>query len=158
MGLGELYSFDTSAFINGQRDQFPPDVFPGLWPKIAGLIALGQVQAVDSVLQELARRDDETTAWAKAQRGLFVPLEVDVQRCTRQVLKACPKLIGVGSGRSGADPFVVALALARDGTVVTDEKATGNVRKPKIPDACEAVGVRCVNLLAFIREQGWAFG
>jgi len=158
VGLGELYSFDTSVFINGRRDQYPPDVVPALWPKIAGLIEFGQVQAVDAVLHELARRDDETTVWAKAQHGLFVPLDVDVQRCTRQVLKVCPKLIGVGSGRSGADPFVVALALAHNGTVVTDERATGNVSKPKIPDACAAVGVRSMNLLAFIREQGWTFG
>ncbi|OJV57377.1 MAG: hypothetical protein BGO38_11355 [Cellulomonas sp. 73-145] len=158
MALGELYSFDTSAFINGQRDQFPPDVVPRLWPKIAGLIEFGQVQSVDVVLHELKQKDDETATWCKAQHGLFVPLDLDIQQATRTVLKTCPKLIGVGSGRSGADPFVVALALARGGSVVTDETATGHPQRPKIPDACAAVGVRCMNLLAFIREQGWSFG
>ena len=157
MGLGELYSFDTSAFINGQRDQFPPDLFPDLWPRIDGLAMLGQVQSVDVVRDELVKRDDDVHAWAKARPHLFVTLSEEIQLHTRAVLRACPKLIGVGSGRSGADPFVIALAMCNDGVVVTDENPTQRPTNPRIPDACDAVGVRCLNLLGFIREQGWTF-
>lgn len=157
MTLGRYYSFDTSAFINGQRDLLPPDVLPKLWPQIASMIMMGEVQAVDVVRDELSQRDDGVFMWAKEQKSLFVPLTVDVQRETRAVLKRYPKLVGVGGGRSGADPFVVALAMANDGTVVTEEHATGNRERPKIPDACAGLGVPCINLLAFIREQGWTF-
>lgn len=74
--------------------------------------------------------------------------------------ESCPKLIGIGigigSGRSGADPFVIALALCNDGVVVTDESPK-HPSNPRIPDACDALGVRCLNLVGFIREQGWTF-
>jgi hypothetical protein len=46
--------------------------------------------------------------------------------------------------------------MARDGTVVTEEK-TGSASRPKIPDFCAALGVRCRTLMGYIEEQGWTF-
>lgn len=84
-------------------------------------------------------------------------LTEDVQLAVIEVLAQHPRLIGVGNQRSGADPFVIALAKARDGTVVTEETESRNLNKPKIPDACDALGVRRTNLVGFIQEQGWVF-
>lgn len=58
--------------------------------------------------------------------------------------------------RNGADPFVIATALVNGFTVVTEELG-GSPTKPKIPSVCTALGVRCINVLQFIREQGWSF-
>jgi hypothetical protein len=41
-------------------------------------------------------------------------------------------------------------------TVVTEEKPRSLVN-PKIPDVCGALGVRCINMLELIREQGWIY-
>ena len=65
------------------------------------------------MVEELERREgDETHGWTKAHVELFVPLTQDVQ-ASRDVLAAHPRLIGIGIGigsrRSGADPFVIAL-------------------------------------------------
>jgi hypothetical protein len=87
-----FYSFDSGVFINGRRDIFIPTSFPGLWRQIEEMIALGQVRAVDEVKREVARHDDETANWAKAQRGLFVPLTRHVQEATSSVLEKHPKL------------------------------------------------------------------
>jgi hypothetical protein len=59
-----------------------------------------------------------------------------------------PPTIAQCSGRSGADPFVVAL--------VTEETRRG-IELPKIPDVCDAIGVRCIGLVDFVEEQGWTF-
>jgi hypothetical protein len=152
-----LYSFDTSAVINGRRDLLPPEVFPSVWSKVEGLIASGAVHAVDEVRAELGKRDDSAKDWANAQTDLFVPLEADIQVATAEILRDHQKLMGTGKGRNGADPFVIGLAKARSGIVVTEESATNNLSKPKIPDVCQAVGVRCVTLVGFIRDQGWTF-
>jgi hypothetical protein len=56
-----------------------------------------------------------------------------------------------------ADPFVVALAMARDGVVVTEETRSGNIERPRIPDACEALGIRWLALMGYVEEQGWTF-
>lgn len=45
----------------------------------------------------------------------------------------------------------------RKGVVVTEELRSGNLTKPKIPDVCDALGVPCLNLVGFVRAQGWTF-
>lgn len=151
-----FYSFDTSAFINGRRDLLPPETFPSLWTRVEGMIAAGSIQSVDEVLHELAKRDDAVQAWAKTQTMLFVPLDEDVQKATSEILRAHPRLVGTGSGRNTADPFVIALARVRGGVVVTEERRK-SIARPKIPDVCDALGVRCLTLVEFVREQGWTF-
>lgn len=153
-----FYSFDTSSILNGRRDLLPPATFPTVWTNIEDMIQAGDIRCVDLVLDELAKREgDEIHQWAKAQTELFLPLAEDIQRAVREVLGAHPRLIGIGSGRSGADPFVIALARVHGGTVVSEETASRNLTKPKIPDACEALGVPCINLMGFIQDQGWVF-
>lgn len=150
-----LYSFDSGAFINGRRDIFIPTTFGAIWTKIEGMIATGQVRAVDEVRIEVTKKDDDSARWAKSQRGLFVPLEQDIQIATKKVLALHPKLLGSGGGaRNGADAFVIGLALARGGTVVTQETPR-NINKPRIPDVCDAMGVPWRTLPKFVDEQGW---
>jgi hypothetical protein len=62
-----------------------------------------------------------------------------------------------GGGRNAADPFVIGLAHARGGVVVTEETLSGNIDKPRIPDVCNAVGVRWLTLVGFVREQCWTY-
>lgn len=151
------YSFDSGAFINGRRDIFLPTAFPGVWKHIEVMIANGQVRAIDEVKREVGRHDDDTARWVKAQKGLFVPLAREVQEATSRVLAAHPKLISLGSNKSSADPFVVALAIAQDGTVVTQETPSGKLHKPRIPDVCIAMDVPWLTLPQFVASQGWEF-
>ncbi|QGF23127.1 DUF4411 family protein [Raineyella fluvialis] len=151
------YSFDSGAFINGRRDIFIPSAFLGVWKNIEVMIASGLVRAVDEVKREVSRHDDDTAKWVRAQKGLFVPLTREVQEATSRVLDAHPKLISLGSNKSGADPFVIALALAHEGTVVTQETRSGKLTKPRIPDVCEAMDVPCLTLPQFVAAQGWTF-
>jgi hypothetical protein len=152
-----FYSFDTSSLLNGRRDLLPPTTFPTLWANIEAMIVGESIRCVDVVRDELAKREDEVFQWAKAQSGLFLPLSADVQTAAREVLTGHPRLVGIGSGRSGADPFVIGLARARVGVVVTEETLSGNLAKPRIPDVCDAMGVQRFNLIEFVQQQGWTF-
>lgn len=155
--MAELYSFDTSSLLNGRRDLLPPEIFRSLWSSIESMIETGQIRAVEVVRDELSRRDDQVHTWARAQHDLFVPLDEDIQRATSQTLASHPRLMGRGGGRNAADPFVIGLARARGGTVVTEETLSGNLDKPRIPDVCGALGVSWVNLIGFVRAQRWSF-
>ena len=87
-----------------------------------------------------------------------MPLNEAIQLKTREVLEVHPKLTGTGGGRNHADPFVIALAMTyEDGVVVTEETLTGNIVKPRIPDVCDAMNIRRLNLIGFVTEQGWSF-
>jgi hypothetical protein len=152
-----FYSFDTSSLLNGRRDLLPPQTFVSLWANIESMIAAGDIRCVDEVRNELARRDDAIHHWAKSQPELFVPLTADIQVAAREVLTAHRRLVGVGGGRNTADPFVIALARARNGVVVTEETRSGTISKPRIPDVCDAMGVPWLNLVRFVQEQGWTF-
>lgn len=159
MTVVAFYSFDTSSILNGRRDLLPPAVFRSLWSNIEAMIVDSQIRCVDVVRDELGRKDDDACTWARAQSGLFLPLTPDIQVRTSQVLAAHPKLTGIGGGRNTADPFVIGLAMTRaaDGVVVTEETLSGNITKPRIPDVCEALGVRWLSLVRFVSEQGWSF-
>ena len=152
-----LYSFDTSAILNGRRDLFRPAVFPTLWSRIEGEISAGRIRSIDEVRRELSQRDDDAKRWADAQTDLYCPISRQVQVCVAQILKLHPKLVKVGGNRSGGDPFVIALAMSLNGTVVTEEHATNNLDKPKIPDVCADLKVPCLNLMEYIETQGWSF-
>ena len=151
-----LYSFDTSVLIESWNRRLLPATFVSFWERLDETISAGLVQAVDEVRNELSNRDDNLKAWAKLRGHMFVPLEHDIQRATTRVLEYAERMVGMGKGRNGADPFVIALAVARDGVVVTEEYK-GSLAKPKIPSVCEALGVRCLTTVEFIQEQGWTF-
>ena len=151
-----FFSFDTSAFINGQRDLFRPTTFGSMWDAIAKMIDTQEILAVDEVKREVRRKDDDVAQWVLSKRGLFVPLEHDIQKATKEVLAACPRLMAQhGANRNSADPFVVGLALARGGTVVTQETPANSPKRPRIPDACIAVNVPWMTLPRFVDAQGW---
>lgn len=150
-----LYSFDTSVMINGRRDLLPPELFPTLWTKIEGMIAAGAIRAVDEVREELGRKDDATKEWATKQADLFLPLEEDIQVATAEVLAHHRKLVGKGGQRNRADPFVIGLARARGGIVVTQETRSNNLEKPRIPDVCGTMGFAAWTWLAsFVTRVG----
>jgi hypothetical protein len=54
------HSFDTSAFINGRRDLYPPAIFPTLWELIEDKISTGAIRSIDLVKAEISAREDDT--------------------------------------------------------------------------------------------------
>jgi hypothetical protein len=150
------YSIDTSAILDGWRRYYPPDVFPDVWTGLDDLIARGDLAASEEVLVELEKRDDEIHAWAKERRDtLIVAIDDRVQGKVVEILAQDERL--VRNNRSGADPFVIGLAMVEACGVVTGERPSGSASKPKIPDVCAALNVRCIDLLGLFREQGWRF-
>ncbi len=106
---------------------------------------------------ELKRQDDDVFQWAGEQSELFVQLDEEIQLVVQSILRRFPKLVDTRKSRSGADPFVIALAISNEATVVSNERRNNSPDRPHIPDVCEAMGIRCITILELIREQGWVF-
>ncbi|MDX2269636.1 MAG: DUF4411 family protein [Bryobacter sp.] len=151
------YCIDTSAMMDGWLRYYPRDVFPTLWDRLEKMIAGRRLVAPDEVLRELSTKDDDLHGWARLQDGLFCPLEDDIQLATAEILMDFPKLVNNERNRSIADPFVIAVAKARKLSVVTGEKRKGNPSRPKIPDVCDAYGIKCLTLLELMKNEGWKF-
>lgn len=150
------YSFDTSGLLDGWIRYYSPEVFPSLWKQMEAAGAGGLLVAVQDVLFELEKKDDDVHNWAK-QHMTFVPLDTAIQKAARKILGRFPNLVNPRRSRSLADPFVIALAQVQGFTVVTAERASTSAQKPRIPDVCAAIAVPCLPLLGMFKELGWKF-
>jgi|CXWL01.1.fsa_nt_gi hypothetical protein len=153
------YSIDTSAILDGWVRYYPPDVMPPLWETLlVELIEADRLLATEEVLYELAKKDDGAHGWAKKQARMFVPIDAPTQVAVAEILGKFERLVNTQKNRSAVDPFVIALAKTLDATVITGEKPSGSLERPRIPDVCRAMGVPCFSLLDLFRAEGWRFG
>lgn len=124
---------------------------------MAELVAEGCLTATEEVLVELGKKDDDVYDWAKARREMFIPIDQPTQVALAAILERFERLVNTQRNRSTADPWVIALAQVEGCTVVTGESPSGSPSRPKIPDVCRALDIRCISLLQMIRENGWVF-
>lgn len=148
--------------INGWRKRYPISVFPSLWNEIDTLIGRDQIWSVEEVYRELRRQEDELFAWAKARRKLFRKPTARVLGRLTDVMKQFPNFAARAGAGNRADPFIIAEAIASDLIVVTDEaplriKPLKATKPPKIPDVCEALGVKWASPTEFFQRVGFSF-
>ena len=152
-----VYCIDSSALIDLWRVYYSPDVFPGIWKDLELSIKKGLIYAPREVYFELQERDDALFTWAKENNAMFVDLNEKELRAVRDVLKDHPNVIDSKKTTQAADPFVIALSMVRGWTLVTSEKASGDIGHPKIPDVCQRIGLKCIKVMDLFREQGWKY-
>ena len=153
-----IYCIDTSSFIAAWQERYPAENFPSFWNKIDALIKARRLMAPIDVLQEAKKRSDELHSWLKARKAMFRELDDAVQVEAAQVLSQFPRLVGERKLRTSADPFVIALARVEGWQVVTDEKPTGSMQRPNIPDVCGQLGMTTYDILQVIKTEKWVVG
>jgi hypothetical protein len=149
------FCFDTSAILDAWVRHYPPDVFATIWERMDQAARAGQIFVIDEVVTELKRKDDGIYKWIEDRESMIVSIETDVQNCLVRIMEKYPRVVDTKKNRSGCDPWVIALAQARGFSVVTAEKASGSLIKPKIPDVCKDLAVPYVEVVDFFRKQGW---
>lgn len=154
-----LFSFDSSSFIHAWNRAYRPNNFPSFWQNLEGAIRAGIVVASAEVLSELSRKDDGVHGWCKQLSGdLCVDLDDEQQEHMRHIMGTYPRLVDTVKGKSGGDPFVIALARVRHGRIiVVSEEDFGKKDSPRIPDVCRSEKIECYKLADFIENRGWAF-
>lgn len=150
---------DTSAYINGRKDHYPPDTFPSVWTLIADAMRDGRIFCPREVYRELAN-EAEAAEWIRTQdlSGLFVDPDEQTQRVVGPIYSMFP----APGRRDGADPFIIAEAKARGFTVVTYEGRSFNGVPHKrwfrsMPGICARVDVPCVTLPEALAMLGASF-
>lgn len=155
-----IFTLDTNVLIHAWRDLLPIDVAPGFWKRLEALGREGTVIISMEVVKELEKRDDDLLEWVKERTFMHQESEEAVQGFVSDVLAVevneyKPSLVDPDRPDSDGDVWVIALAMARGASVVSQEcTAPLAKRKAKIPDVCSALDVPCMNLLAFMRQVG----
>ena len=152
------YCIDTSSLIAAWQERYPIENFPAFWVRMDALIVAGRLIAPVDVLHETKKRSDELHTWLKIRRAMFRELDDAVQIEAAQVLAQFPRLVGERKFRTSADPFVIALARVEGLQLVTDEKPTGSMSRPNIPDVCNELGLAAIGILELIRREKWVLG
>ena len=155
-----IYVFDTSSLI--VLNNYYPDTFKLLWSGMGALVSRGEIISTREVLKEIQTFTDRVfiLQWAKDHKAIFTkptnPKLVFVQDIFAvphfQALIDQKALL---RGTPVADPFVIAAAAVREGTVVTQEVLKKHAAK--IPNVGEYFKIPCINLEEFMKSQNWSF-
>jgi hypothetical protein len=115
----------------------------------------GQLLFIDEVVRELERKEDGAHAWVAARADAIIRIDSPIQEAVTLLLRDHARLLDTRRNKSGADPFVIALAQVRRCAVLSGEQSTGSLDRPKIPDVCRAVRptIPCVNLVQMFRDE-----
>ena len=121
-----IYVFDTAS-LSSLKHYFP-NIFKSVWTGLDVLIASGNIISTREVWNELQRGSPHpyTQPWFANNQRIFAVPQADELKFVGKIF-AVPHfraLIGTQQQLNGtpvADPFVIALASAKHGTVVTEE-------------------------------------
>jgi len=99
-------------------------------------------------------KDEGIRKWLK-EKKLTSSIQVPVDQIDQNKVRALvPRLVDPITGKSSADPWVIALAQSfQNCAVVTQEKFSSNENKPKIPDVCQDLGIECIELATLIGRE-----
>ncbi|MFH0829275.1 MAG: DUF4411 family protein [Candidatus Kerfeldbacteria bacterium] len=149
---------DSSALIYAWGYAYPLEAFGGFWENLEGLGREGRLLVSEEVLEEVQRKDDGLHKWLKQRDSLVASHTGEVQLAVKEILKSHRLLLNAGTGKSGGDPFVVAVARVHGCCVVSEEQVSDSPKRIKIPNVCRDYRVKCIPLVRMILAEGWRFG
>ena len=158
-----FYLVDSDVLIRSKNDHYAFDFCPGFWDWLIQMNAAGRVFSVEAVLHELRKGKDDLAAWVRGSGApMFLEPDADCVRSFGEIstwVRACGDYDEAACNEflQKADYFLVGHALAHGGTVVTHEVRSNSRKRVKIPDACDAMGVRQVSVWDMLRETGACF-
>ena len=147
------YLLDTNIFITA-KNELPMDVYPSFWQALSQLAANGSFKSIKKVEDEIRKGKDELVDWIdnnlpkdffiKENAETLVALSTVSQWATMsRVYTQAAKV----EFASVADSWIIAEALSQSVTVITHETPNPLCKKRvKIPDVCNAVGVKFCDL------------
>ncbi|MCB4209224.1 DUF4411 family protein [Arthrobacter sp. UM1] len=162
-----LHLLDTNVFVEAHRTYLALDVAPTFWSWLTSGRAKGRIASVRRVRDELTAGDAAGKRYPLARWALdvsedfWLPVTSESVSALRELTAwaadpARPySQAAVSEFMDSADLHLIAQAAGAGAVVVTREKPDPQCRRRvKIPDACEPLGVTCVDTYAFLRAAG----
>jgi hypothetical protein len=150
-----IYCIDTSCLIAAWEERYPIDSFPNFWRLMDRAVQAGRIVAPQAVHDETEKKSSDLHDWLADRKQMFFDLDELTQREVKVILATHPHLVAEKKQRFAADPFIIATARLQALTIVTEERPTGSMNRPNIPDVCSYYGLTYINLLRLIRAEAW---
>jgi hypothetical protein len=158
-----IYCLDANVLIQSWQKYYNPRLCPDYWTLLSELGGRGLVFLPEEVQKEILRTEDDLAEWLSGSEIPIRSITGSVTKCLGNIYSADPAhltLVDNTKGRSLADPWLIAHAMAENAVVVTkEEKVTAaNAKRIKIPNVCDRMGIRWINDFQFLEELGVRFG
>ncbi|MBF0142675.1 MAG: DUF4411 family protein [Magnetococcales bacterium] len=160
-----MYFLDSNVFIEASNRYYSFDICPGFWDWLDREIPNGKVASIVNVYEELKECKDELANWVKIRRNQGMFLDVD-DTATQEAFQKIAATVGQSAYKpsaksqflAGADPWLIAKALAQKGTVVTHEQpAPDSIKRVPIPNICQEYGIDFINTFDLLRKSSVTF-
>jgi len=152
------YWLDADSLIQTKNGPYGFDIAPSFWIFIEQKMNEGIISSSIMVFGELENGDeDDLLIWARQQKenGHFIEPDAVVQTIFRQIATYVNQnypQFQASAFLNGADPWMIAHAIAYGGSVVTFEVPAPSSKKPKIPDIAAQFGIATLNIYQMVRE------
>lgn len=164
MAPATTYLLDANVFMQAKNLHYGLDFCPAFWEWLIQNNANDRIFSIEKVSDEIAAGKDELSTWA-AQRGadfFLAPDQAMLPVLAQVSTWATTHTWGnqqryspaaVNTFLQVADYYIVAHALTHKHVVVTHEVASASVNKLKIPNACIALGIKCMTPYEMLRLE-----
>ena len=160
-----LFLLDANVIITAKDSYYAIDQVPEFWPWLVHHGNAGTLKMPRETLDEVSpgsRSDDAFYKWRRDKtttNALLLDEEADPAIVARVIAEGyAPDLTDDELSVIGADPFLVAYALARlERVVVTTEVLAPSKQRHnrRLPDVCARFGIRSINTFQLTRALGF---
>src|SRR3990167_6412261 len=153
------YVIDANIFINfwvfNEDEPYGKDVHESAWKYLEEQIEIGKIISPMAIKQEILKHGtEELIDWVGKHEYMFFEGLSELLQPLKEIIAKNPIYITKGSL---PDAYIVALAKARNLSVITAEKIEpdGNrsSNNPKIPNVCKDLSVPCHSVTGYFRHQ-----
>lgn len=171
MDTKENFLIDSNTLMTASRQYYAQDIVPGFWAVLENKLTTGKIVLLDMVKAEIDKGEDALKHWLDEHTdNLIICNHYDEKIISKygeviQYIQECGFYNDVGldswAQSSVADPWLIAVAAAKDYTIITFEQRSGNLsiknksKKVKIPDVADHFNVRVENLYYMMRQMGF---
>lgn len=155
-----MYLLDANIFIQSNRSHYGLDFVPGFWEWLDSGHAGSILCSIDPIAKEIGAGTDDLSVWAAARAPMFSNMDSACAASLTALAKwATTAPVGftpaaIATFLASGDYQLVAYAHAHGHTVVTYERSEPNSKKRvKIPDACNALSVPCIDPFTMMRAE-----
>ena len=159
-----IYAPDTNVFIQAKNMYYAFDIAPCFWDCIVQQVGSNRIHIVDQVIEEIERGNDDLKRWVTTNlKGSIASTDSESCRSSyQQVVERVNNQSRFSQGEiakffRGADPWLIAYAMANRQEVVTMEASAPAGKSVQIPDVCNAMNVGWGNTYGMLRNLGVVF-
>ncbi len=162
-----VYIIDTSCLTQAHRVYYPFDIAPSFWNFMESQFNNGHFLLTNKVAFEITKGNDQLTNWMQSQ--IITSLEVNCHT-DANIMNHYGNIMNWGNSNSqyksiaktefadfeNADPFVVATAIDKVASVVSQETSAPNSQNIiKLPDVCTQFQITHIDTYTLLREFGF---